>query len=85
VYFVTVIEILEHFDFLSERVDWETGLLSETVVGLYLLSGITGVITCKLLRRNKQGRQTNKKNPKHQTIMQDESVKLIEVFCFTWH
>lgn len=48
-YFVSIIEIIEHLDFLFERADWETELLSKTTVGWYLLRGITDVITCQLL------------------------------------
>lgn len=59
-------ELTEHLDFLFCRIDWETELLSKTIIGQYLLRGITGVITCDLLEGiSKENKQKNPQQPNH--------------------
>lgn len=62
-------------DICFEMIDWETELLSKTLIGWFLLRDITDVITCKWDKQEKQ-------KPNHQTIVQAKSVNLIEVFHF---
>lgn len=48
--------------------------MSKTVIGQYLLRGITGVITCELLEGISK---ENKGKKNHETIVKAESMKLI--------
>lgn len=62
--FVSIIEIIERLDFLFERIDWQTELLSRTILGWYLLRGMIDAIACELLeeisKENKRKSPTTK-------------------------
>lgn len=58
---------MEHLDFLFERIDKKTELMSKTRMGLYQANGLTDVLTCKLLEGISKQNKTNKKAKRKQT------------------